>query len=138
MRRGKTQLPSWGQFISYGAVGILNTLVDIAAFWSLISFGISAVVANPISFLLGSVNSLLINRAITFRGRLTSSPLLLVGKFGLITVCTLVLSQLALISALQAGMSDMRGKFAAISATLIVGFWLNRAFTFREPKPPMS
>lgn len=124
------------QFVLFGAVGVLNTLVDIVAFWIMVTVGTSALIAHPVSFALGSANSLLLNQLITFRGRQPRLTLRIAARFMLTAACTLGISQAVLVAALHAERSVMEGKLAATLATLVAGFWINRTFTFRRSALP--
>lgn len=133
---GGPEFPPWLQLLLFAAVGVLNTVVDITAFWMLVSIGASPFIANPVSFALGAANSLLLNHAVTFRGRRHRLTLGLTGRFLLVTVCMLGISQGVLIGALHMGSTAIGGKACAVVATLAAGFWINRSFTFRRTTPP--
>lgn len=53
---------------AYGAVGVLNTVVDFLVFWALLDL-MPALLANVISFSVGAVNSLVLNSFVTFHDR---------------------------------------------------------------------
>jgi putative flippase GtrA len=132
LRGREAELPLLVQMVAYGFVGLLNTLVDLATFLVFISIGVGGLIANPISFSLGAINSLLLNRVTTFRGRKTSAGLVLALKFGAVTLFTLVVSQVVLIAAIKSGSTEIRGKFYSTLVTFLVGFCLNRYFAFRR------
>ena len=63
------QWPSFARPSVFAVVGTINTGIDYAAFWALISFTpLSPILANVVSFSLGAANSFLMNSKITFGG----------------------------------------------------------------------
>ena len=56
------------QTIKYGIVGIINTLLTLAVIWLMRNvFHTSLVVANATGYVLGFINSFLLNRSWTFK-----------------------------------------------------------------------
>ncbi|MEK3883098.1 GtrA family protein [Paenibacillus sp. PL2-23] len=55
------------QLVSFGAIGALNTGIDVAVFALLVFFHMHYAVAQLVAYSAGMANSYLLNRAITFR-----------------------------------------------------------------------
>jgi putative flippase GtrA len=54
--------------VAFGAVGMLNTVIDFLAFWALLDV-MPALLANVLSFSLGATNSFVLNTLVTFHDR---------------------------------------------------------------------
>src|SRR5436305_14584475 len=62
-------LPHVAQFVKFGIVGASNTLLSFLIYTLLLKvFGVWYLAAAAIGFLIGAVNSFLLNRSWTFRG----------------------------------------------------------------------
>lgn len=122
-----------GTLIKYGITGVLNTLVDYAAFFLLSSlFGVHYLIAQTISYACGTVNSYVMNRKWTFRrtGRATKGEMLkfLVVNglmFGLSTAILAIFHEII-------GWSALVSKGIAIVAATGAGFLANKLWVFRD------
>ncbi|WP_040413333.1 GtrA family protein [Desulfosporosinus sp. OT] len=57
------------EFIKFSLVGAVNTLIDFTVFTVLSNMGVLLLVAQCVSYTCGVLNSFLLNRTWTFRGR---------------------------------------------------------------------
>jgi putative flippase GtrA len=58
--------PGARQFLTYGAVGALNTAITFAVVVALTWLGVDPLLANPIGFAAGLINSFTLNYKVTF------------------------------------------------------------------------
>jgi putative flippase GtrA len=77
--------------VTFSAVGVLNTAVDIGVFALLARLGVPYLAAQAVSYATGACQSYLLNRAVTFRrgGRPTAVEAL---RFGAVNAASLVIS----------------------------------------------
>jgi putative flippase GtrA len=121
------------QFVKFGTVGVLNTVLTLAVYTLLANgLGVYYVAASAIAFTVGTVNSFLINRRWTFRGH-SGDPLTPVRWF--VVQGSGLLVDLGLVYALVdgAGVDKLVGQAVAISIVVVLTFFANRAWTFRMP-----
>jgi putative flippase GtrA len=123
------------QFAKFGIVGVANTLLTFAVFTVLVKgFGVWYLAASAIGFLVGTVNSFLLNRRWTFRGHVGDA--LTPVRWFVVQGCGLALN-LALIYLLVdgAGLDKLLGQAFAIGVVTVLTFLANRAWTFRMDAP---
>lgn len=116
----------------FALVGLINTAVDVAAFSVLVWFGVAPLLANLVSFSLGAVNSLVLNKALTFRGTGARYSPRLVASFAVVTLLSLAVSQASLAAMIALGLSDIAAKLVSVLFTFVIGFGLNKFVTFRS------
>ena len=116
----------------FALVGVLNTAVDIAVFAGLVWLGLAPLLANLVSFSLGAVNSLVLNKAVTFRGTGARYSPRLVASFAAVTLLSLAVSQASLAAMMALGLSDLAAKLVSVLFTFVIGFGLNKFITFRS------
>jgi putative flippase GtrA len=117
---------------SYGAVGVLNTSIDVGAFWVLTALaGLPPLVANVVSFCLGAANSFAVNGLVTFADRgVALASAARVARFAAVTVVCLAVSSLALWLAL-ALVPPLAAKLASVAMTVAVGYVLLSRLVYR-------
>jgi putative flippase GtrA len=119
------------QAVIFGAVGAINTSIDFMVYL-LLTRGLEfpPVVAHALSFLVGSINSYVMNGMITFRSH--SGTLLSVRRlfrFACGVGGALLLST-TLMLILVSRMSDLTAKVASTLATFVFSFLINRFLVF--------
>jgi putative flippase GtrA len=130
-----------GQLGSFGAVGLANTLVDIAVFWLLTALaGLPPLLANVASFSCGALCSFTLNRTWTFRATgPVDRPVLRAARFVVTTLVALGASTLFLALLLRV-MGPMPAKLLSVGMSFGVGFLLQRYWVFapapRAAAPP--
>ena len=85
-------LPLLAQFVKFGIVGASNTLLSFLIYTLLLKvFGVWYLAAAAIGFLIGAVNSFLLNRSWTFRGHVGDAftPV----RWGVVQCCGLALNE---------------------------------------------
>jgi len=110
----------------FASVGVLNTLVDLAAFTALVSLtAVPPLLANTISYALGALNSYLMNGKVTFRSRgVQLASWQRVGRFVAVNLACLLVSLLSL-AALSGVMPLLAAKLGSVVATFAFGYVLN-------------
>ena len=119
------------QLITFGSVGIVNSLIDYVIFIVLTTIGISPLIANVISFSCGATNSYLINRSVTFRVSANHSLPTIIRFMG-VTMIGLAISQLTLWAGIKADLNAAQSKVISIVATFLISFTLTKLFVFEE------
>jgi len=134
---GRRTVGTLGRF---GAVGMLNTVLDLALFAVLGGWlALPALAANTLAYGTGIVNSFVWNRRWTFAHRPRQHAGRQFARFALVSLSALllndalVLSLAALFNAGSAGLAA--AKLIATAAGLLWNFTLNNHWTFRTPAP---
>ena len=124
----------------FAVVGAINTVIDYAVFWALISFTpLSPILANVISFSLGAANSFLMNSTITFGGPHTNHcSYKSAQRFVLVVFLCLALST-AIVAVGVQFIHPLAAKLISIIVNFTVGYLLSSRFVFRvqsrNPRP---
>lgn len=84
------------QFVKFGLVGVLNTLLSLAIYYILIYFNIYYIIANIISFLISVLNSFFLNKNFVFNDKKKGNVFKKLFKVYLSYGVTLVLSTVLL------------------------------------------
>ena len=119
------------QFVRYAIVGVLNTLVTLAAYHALVVAGVPYRVASAIGYTVGGLTSYAANRAWTFAGH--DGPHRSVGpRFGVVFGLGL-LTDLVLISVLveDVGLGKLLAQLLVAPVVAVQGFMLARHWAFR-------
>lgn len=120
------------QIVKFGIVGLSNTAVTAAALFILIGpLKVDPLVANPIGYALGLINSFIFNKLWTFKS--SSHPL----KEGLLFLLVFAVSftpQFALYKyMLSIGYSELISNAVGMVVYTGINFIGNRLFTFKQP-----
>ncbi len=129
------RMPLVAQFVKFGIVGVSNTLLTFAIYTVLLKvFGVWYIAASAIGFAVGAVNGFLLNRAWTFRGHRGDSltPL----RWCVVQGCGL-LANLGLVYVFvsDAGLDKLLAQAFATSVVVVLTFFANRAWTFKDRVP---
>jgi len=130
------------QFVKYGIVGASNTVLTFVIYSALVLAHVDYLAALLIGYLVGSLNSYILNRRWTFRaGHLAHST---AGtRFAVVQVCA-ILANLGLLYVFVHDLHVPRIAAQAILTVpvLAVTFFVNRAWSFAHPAgagpPPLS
>lgn len=116
----------------FAGVGVVNTAVDLALYWGLITFfGLHPVVANTCSYGAGLVNSYVLNRVWTF-GDSRHYPVNRAAQFARFAAFNLIglaLSNLV-VWMLSPSLSPLGAKLIAVLATFAWNYWTSRKFVY--------
>jgi putative flippase GtrA len=124
--------------MKFMAVGLVNTLLDAAAYIALTRgtdlFAHHLTVAKLLSFLVGTVSSLILNRTWTFglRSRLRPSE---VARFYAVTSVSLVINVEMMNILVGLGMYDLYALAVTTVFTFAASFTLSRLWVFRAKEP---
>jgi putative flippase GtrA len=115
---------------AFGAIGMVNTVIDFLAFWALLDV-MPALLANVLSFSLGAANSFVLNTVFTFHDRRAESRLSprRALRFAGVTLGCLALSSGTLLLLLHV-LPVLCAKGVSILATFAAGYILNDRFVF--------
>ena len=131
-------LPLLAQFVKFGIVGACNTLLSFLIYTLLLKvFGVWYLAAAAIGFLIGAVNSFLLNRSWTFRGHVGDAftPV----RWAVVQGCGLALNEgLLFLFVKGAGLDELVGQATATVIVTVATFSANRAWTFRVHPPIAS
>src|SRR5438128_12551884 len=131
-------LPLLAQFVKFGIVGASNTLLAFLIYTLLLKvFGVWYLAAAAIGFLVGAVNSFLLNRSWTFRGHVGDAytPV----RWAVVQGCGLALNEGQLFLFVKgAGREEFFGQPMATVIVTVATSSATRARTFRVhlPMPP--
>jgi len=123
------------QFLKFGIVGVLNTLIAFAVYTILLKgFGVWYILASGIGFVIGAVNGFLLNRRWTFREHVGDA--LTPVRWAIVQSCGLACN-LALVYVFvhDAGIDKLIGQIPATAIVVVLTFLANRAWTFRVHAP---
>jgi glycosyltransferase involved in cell wall biosynthesis len=127
------------QALRFLAVGILNTALDATLYFALtrttIFFADHLVVAKFVSFMAGTVSSLMLNRAWTFEihGRYQLGEIV---RFYTTVSISLVINIVSMTMLLSVGVHDLVALISATGLTFLTNFTLSRAWVFKQPDEP--
>jgi putative flippase GtrA len=119
------------QLIRFAIVGCTNTALSWCAFALLASLGVQPLVASAIAWILGALNSYLLNRRWTFRSSGRYAPEAV--RFALVQCAGLALD-VVLLDALtrDAGLHQLLAQAMVYPATTIATFLLSRHWAFAD------
>lgn len=133
--RGELGLVTQKEALRFAGVGVVNTLLDVAVYVLLtrgtLFFGDHLTVAKGVSFMAGTVSSLLLNRSWTFgmRSRLTMGE---VVRFYTTTSLSIIVNVLIMNTLVGAGMYDLAALGVTTVFTFAVNFTLSKFWVFRQ------
>jgi putative flippase GtrA len=129
------------QALRFAAVGVLNTSLDAVAYLMLtrttLLFAEHLVTAKFLSFMVGTVSSLILNRAWTFgiRGALTWGEVI---RFYATVSLSLVVNVVAMQVLLNMGVYDLVALVLTTGLTFLTNFTLSRSWVFKkQPEPAL-
>jgi len=120
------------QTIKYGIVGIINTVVTLAIIWLMRNvFHSSLVVANATGYVLGFLNSFLLNRAWTFKSfnNWKKEFVKFLIAFG---VCYLIQLGVVLLLEKYTGLKESYNTLIGMVFYTVLNFLFNKYFTFKK------
>jgi putative flippase GtrA len=123
------------QFVKFGTVGASNTLLAFLVYTLLLKvFGVWYLAAAAIGFLIGAVNSFLLNRRWTFKEHVGDA--LTPVRWGIVQSCGLGLNEgLLYLLVHDAHLDKLLGQAFATGVVTVLTFFANRAWTFRVHAP---
>jgi glycosyltransferase involved in cell wall biosynthesis len=136
---GQVQAVTYAQIGKFAAVGLLNTAVDLIAYYGLtrftVLFATQVVSAKVISFFLGTICSFTLNRRFTFSltSRITAPEVI---RFYTVTGIGLIINAATLYIFHQVfGVHDLIAVAIATVLTFVWGFVLSKVWVFGKMQP---
>lgn len=122
------------QLVKFGIVGLSNTAVTAAALFILISLlKVDPLVANPIGYILGLINSFIFNKFWTFKS--SSHPLREALLFLIVFAISFTPQFFLYKYLLNIGFSELIATAVGMVVYTMINFIGNRLLTFKEPVP---
>jgi putative flippase GtrA len=134
--QGDLGLSTQKQALKFMVVGLINTAIDLTAYVALTHgiFALPILPAKFLSFMIGTVSSLLLNRFWTFEMR-TRISLAEIARFYATVSLSMGVNLLTLYAAVHVfGLNDLVGVLFATAASFSVSYGLSRLWVFR-PQP---
>lgn len=121
------------EFIKFGLVGVVNTLLGLAIYYLLIHFNVHYIIANLISFVLSVLNSFFLNNKYVFKDNKKDKILKKLFKVYLSYGFTLLLGTLLLYLQVDIlGISELVAPVINLVVTIPLNFLLNRNWAFKN------
>lgn len=119
------------QFLKFGVIGVINTVITVITYQLLIYSGINHFVANTAGYLLGTINSYFFNNYWVFQAKDKSKEVF--SKFIMVNFVTLCISNLLLFIFVDKlhYRKDLVQIFV-IPITMVFNFILNKFWTFKR------
>jgi putative flippase GtrA len=126
------------QFVKYGVVGASNTILQFVIFSVLVTIGVHYLIAVVLGYLVGALNSYVLNRRWTFRAHDVAHTTA-GSRFALVTACAIA-ANVALLYVFVHHLGFAKEKIAAQAIVtvpvLAVTFFVNRWWSFARPSAP--
>jgi putative flippase GtrA len=135
---GRLASPVLVQFVKFGIVGVSNTLLTFAVYTLLLKvFGVWYLAASAIGFVVGTINSFLLNRRWTFRGHVGDA--LTPVRWGVVQCAGLGINEgLLYVFVHQAQVDKLLAQAFATAVVTVSTFFANREWTFRTRPPAVA
>ena len=118
------------QFLKFGIVGVLNTLITVVSFNILVFVNINYLCANCISYFLGVINSYLLNSKFVFKESRSKENL---TKFLIVNILVLGFNSLILyLGVNELGVNISISQIVSIVLGTFLNFGLNKVWVFTE------
>lgn len=127
------------QFLKFGLIGVMNTIVHYLTFIIFFKFvGIHMILASTIGYTLGVANSFFLNRKWTFQVK-GEKWKIEAFKFFLVNAFSLAINLVLLDSLVKyVYLSPELSQILAIIGSLTVNFWGNKMWTFKPNKSKIN
>jgi dolichol-phosphate mannosyltransferase len=122
-------------FCRFGAVGLSGVVVNLAIFTLLLHFKFNKYFASPIAIEISIVSNFILNNYWTFKQRKTKDRTRIKGlKFNIVSLLSLLVSYATFIVVgnLFPRVSPQWGQMAGIAPAMLVNYFCNTYWTFRE------
>ncbi len=119
--------------VKYGLVGVLNTLVTGVVIFTLMNaFSVSLRIANIIGYVVGFINSFVLNRSWTFKGHKASTITQFLRFAGVFAVCFLLQHGLVILLAEKLLIDKNISTLIGMIFYTGISYVLNKLFTFKK------
>jgi len=118
------------QFIKFGIVGVSNTLVALAVYYTLVYFGVHYIPANVAGFVIGTLNSYYWNNKFVFNR--SCGHLRAIAKMYVCYSFTFLLGSGLLVLQIEYfKISEYIAPLVNIPITTIINFFINKFWVFK-------
>ncbi len=119
--------------VKYGLVGVLNTLVTGVVIFTLMNvFSVSLRIANIAGYVVGFINSFVLNRSWTFKGHQASTITQFLRFTGVFAVCFLLQHGLVIMLAEKLLIDKNISTLIGMIFYTGISYVLNKLFTFKK------
>lgn len=126
----KTMKSLTKQFIKFGLIGILNTVLSLLVYYILMFFGVYYLIANSVAFIVSVLNAYWLNRVFVFKSSMgILKTLIKTYAAYLITYVTGIITLYILVDIL--GISEYIAPLIIIGINAPVNFVLNRNWSMK-------
>lgn len=123
----------FGQMIKYGLIGVINTLLTGTIIFLLMNgFGVPFKISNAVGYIVGFFNSFIMNKLWTFKGNQTSTIRQFIRFAAVFAVCYFLQLSLVVFLVEKLCLSENIAQLAGMVFYTLIGFLLNKLFTFKE------
>lgn len=122
-----------GRFARFCAVGLVNTLITLAAFAGLSHLGIASATASALAFCVGAVNSFVLNRRWTFSDLPVGGRVLV--RFVAVQLLGALMSAGGIAAVVSAGLPHFAAECAILPCVTATLYCLARLLVFRPVAP---
>ncbi|MFD1957186.1 GtrA family protein [Paenibacillus thailandensis] len=125
------------QFVAFNFIGLMNTAVDYIVFQALIWAGVHYIVAQVISYAAGTVNSFVMNRAVTFKhaSRQAGRTRAQAARFAVLNAGVMLCSIFLLYVFVDlGGLPYWLSKLLVTAVTVVLNFTGSKRWVFREER----
>src|SRR5579871_1005673 len=124
------------QFVKYGVVGASNTVLTFVVYTVLEKLGVNYLVALPLGYAVGALNSYLLNRRWTFRAH-DIAHTTAGTRFAIVQVAAIAVNELLLyVFVHHLGVDKIASQAILTVPVLVVTFVANRYWSFARPAAP--
>lgn len=122
------------KFLKFSLIGILNTLITIISYISLVNIGMNYLMANCFAYLIGVANSYYWNKNWVFEFK--NKELSLFFKFLTVNLIVLTFNTISLFILVdKLFINKFISQFCSIGVGMIMNFFLNKLWTFNKQTP---
>ena len=117
------------KLLKFGLVGVVNTTISVLCYILLVKLGISYILSNIISYILGILNSYYWNKKWVFNYQNSKTPVFI--KFVAVNLVVLGISTFSLFQFVQVlGLNQYIAQIFSTGIGMIVNFISNKNWTF--------
>ena len=131
--RGAELVHEGSQFIRFGIVGVLNTIIDFGLFAILYFVGEwHVIVANTTAYAVAVLNSYFLNKVWTFKDESGGTEALLrLGRFVGFNIIGVIIANIVIWVLVQFA-PVLLAKMTSIAVTMVWNYWSSRRFVYVE------
>lgn len=123
----------FGQFIKYGLVGVVNTLITGVILFTLMNcFGVSYKTSNTVGYIAGFINSFIMNKLWTFKANKSPTIKQLLRFSAVFVICYLLQRWLLIFLVEELLINKNVSQLIGMVFYTLISFVFNKLFAFRN------